>query len=269
MEEYFDKIEQYLADAMSEEERSSFEAEVAQNKELREAVEAHRLAQDAMEVMIEDNLRAELQKMQADTYPIQKLRKSDEQGGRVVSLRRYWPRLAVAASVLLLIGFFTFQWTGNNYSDSAIAGNFYQPEDLLQEIEVRGDREESVLATGIKQLEAAQYQEALTTLESIPDTSDFILDATYLKGFGLAQQGNIAQAQEQLQTVIDQKINPNLADKAEWLYLLMYLNAEDTDNPEFKALLEKISNDPDHSYHASAVKLKKQLNSFWRKLGGS
>ena len=110
----------------------------------------------------------------------------------------------------------------------------------------------------------------MVTLESIPDTSDFILDATYLKGFGLAQLGKTTEARENLQNVIDQRTaDPNLADKAEWLYVLMYLDAEDTDNSEFKALLEKIASDPDHSYHDSAVKLEKQLNSFWRKLGGS
>ena len=47
-EEYQDKIDDYLLDRMSEEERRAFAGEVAENDELREQLEYSRSVQSAM-----------------------------------------------------------------------------------------------------------------------------------------------------------------------------------------------------------------------------
>lgn len=264
MEEYFDKIEQYLTGNMLEEERSSFEAELAQNKELKDSLEAHRLAHDAMEVLIEDNLRAELKKMQAEVYPTGEKGPSEKEEAKVVTIRRLWPRLAVAASVLLLIGFFTFQWAGNNYSTPAIAGNFYNAEDLAN---VRNSKAiEYSLEDGVSLIREEKYAEALQFFRAVPDSSDFALKAQYFIGLSLDQLDQNAEAREALKTVINNEIDPLLSEKAEWLTVLTYLKTNDTDNPEFTTLLTKISDNPDHSYQPQAIKLKQQLGSIWHKM---
>lgn len=264
MENYFDKIENYLAGTMPAEERSSFEAELAQNKELKDTLEAHRLANDAIEVMVEDNLRTELKKMQAEVYPIGEKGPSSEKQAKVVTLRRLWPRLAAAASVLLLIGFFTFQWAGNNYNTSTIAGNFYDTTDLLN---VRGDAD-FLLEQGLNHFRNDQFAEAADFFRAIPDSVDLAPKSRYYLGLSLEEQGLHEEARQTLQSLIADADQDDflIAEKAEWLILLTYLNAGETESLEFTTLLEKITEDTNHSYYPKAIQLKQQMNSVWRKL---
>ena len=58
--ELYEKIEAYLKGQLAPEAESAFEREIAQNKDLAEQIAQHRFEWDAMEVLIEDDLRGKM-----------------------------------------------------------------------------------------------------------------------------------------------------------------------------------------------------------------
>ena len=57
-----------------------------------------------------------------------------------------------------------------------------------------------------------------------------------------------------------------LKPEVEWNQLLNYIGADRTNDPAFKAKLEKILQTKDHPKYDEAQKLNERLQSFWRKL---
>jgi hypothetical protein len=53
-------------------------------------------------------------------------------------------------------------------------------------------------------------------------------------------------------------------EKAEWNLLLTYVAAGQTNDPDFRNLLDTMRNDNGHSYQREATQLNKKLGSFWR-----
>lgn len=97
-EEYQDKIDDYLLDRMSEEERRAFAGEVAENDELREQLEYSRSVQSAMKSRGEK--LAAMQKWE-DDYA------SERKGGSRPTMRRvvYW---VSSVAAMLIVGMFLF-----------------------------------------------------------------------------------------------------------------------------------------------------------------
>jgi len=60
-QQQFDKIESYLAGALTGAELTTFEQQIQADNELAAMVEEHRIAHDAVEMLIEQDLRKELE----------------------------------------------------------------------------------------------------------------------------------------------------------------------------------------------------------------
>ena len=118
--ELYEKIEAYLKGQLTPEETKAFENEIAQETDLAERVEQHRFEWDAMEILIEDDLRGKMAEWKADkdaeTTPSvsvlnssQTLESADEKKSplRVVkggtAMRRLYYALAAAASLALVV----------------------------------------------------------------------------------------------------------------------------------------------------------------------
>lgn len=259
----FDKIEAYLSGEMTETEATTFDKEVATNKELAAAVDRHLLAHDAIEVMIEDNLRAEMKDWSAaenknKEAKIHQLGQKKESGGKV---RRLVYRLAAAASVALVVGFFGLQFSNTNYSNTALSAGAYN-FDLSATRST--NTAQNPLATGLKAYEAANYTAAIQFFQNIPTANPQYSEAQYYLGHSLYQNKDYDQAINTFEKVIRSN-DVRYKEAAEWYQVVNYVAAKKEGN-DFTRLLNQLVTDEGHPYHKNAVELDAKLNSFWRKI---
>ena len=130
-EQLLEKIEKYFNGELSAQEEKDFDAAIEQDAELAAAVDNFGVANDAIELFIEDNLRTTLNEMRQEetassTNNVVSINKK-KPVARMRSLRTY---LAAAASVALLLGFFGMNWAGQNYSDIALGEGIYAGYDM-------------------------------------------------------------------------------------------------------------------------------------------
>ena len=106
MDDYtlYDRIESYLNGTLSLEETKKFEEDMSNNPKLAEMVNMHRFEWDAMEVLVENDLRGKMATWDTETASppsVKEVEKSPFLG--VFVNRRFYYGLATAASVTLLI----------------------------------------------------------------------------------------------------------------------------------------------------------------------
>ena len=244
---------------MPEAERSALEAELATNAELRQALELYRLGQEVIEQGVEAQLRQQLQGWAASdsdtaaaTPPVI---------ARRVTMRPMWVRLAAAASVVLVLGWFSIQWASRDYSDEAIfAAQYEAPETSSFRA---GVTIYNPLETGFKALENNNLQAAEDFFKSIPPDYERYAEAQYYLGHSAAQLGHYELAITAFQASI-QRNEAKFQEKAEWNLLLTYVAAGQTKNADFESLLNRIAKDPGHAYQKQAEELEEKLGSFLR-----
>lgn len=259
----FDRIEAYLSGEMNETEATAFDKEIATNKELAAAVDRHLLAHDAIEVLIEDNLRAEMKDWSAAANKnkeakIHQLGQKKESSGKV---RRLFYSLAVAASVAIMVGFFGLQFSNSNYSDTALAAGAYN-FDLSATRSANTDQ--NPLATGLKAYENADYAAAIQFFQNIPTANPQYNEAQYYLGHSLYQNKDYDQSMNAFQQVINTN-DIRYKEAAEWYQVVNYVAAK-KEGSDFTRLLNQLVTDEGHPYHKNATELDTKLNSFWRKL---
>lgn len=262
-DQLLDKIEKYLNGALSEAEEKAFDTEIEKDPELAAAVDNFGVANDAIELLIEDNLRAELDNLRAE----------ESQGGatNVVSINKNKPvakmrslrtYLAAAASVAILLGFFGMNWVGNNYSNSALSEGIYDGFDMPN---VRsGSNTLHPFSEGITAYNSGDYTKAIPFFQGIVVDDPRYAEAQFYLGHTLLNNEDFSGAANQFKKI--QTLNdPRYTENAEWYQVVAQLSAEET-NDEFHTLLNKIVNDENHTFNSQAVVLQNKLNSFWRKL---
>lgn len=242
---------------MSANERQAFEQKMTQDTQLREEVEAHRLASEAIEWSIADSLRKEMAswgKPSAGELPAAPPK---------ATIRPMWRRaLAIAATVLILVVAGTYMWSNQHYSNTALAEGYYPQAELagLRNSSTTSDP----LAPGYEALSGGRYDEAVSFFEKL--TSDSLLGskALYFKAHAHFRQKQFDNAIADLRSLIQVSGNEE-KDRAEWLLALTYLDAGKT--AEAQALIAQIAANKDHSYYPQARQLSGDLNSLWRKIG--
>lgn len=260
-ERYIEKIEQYLEGEMNQAERVAFEAEVDENAELRQVMAAYNGSLFVIEQDIENNLRHQLQSWAAEDKAVQPA--ASRSGAKIVTMRTMALRWAAAASILLVIGWFTMVQTGKGLSDEALFAAQY---DLPQaQAALRGAAAEHPLAAGAAAFDAGDFQTAQTFFEQIFSQDEYYAEAQYLLGHIALQQKDYDRAIAGFNRAAERR-DPKVSEKAEWNTLLTYIAAKRSDEMNFKNLLAKIAGDAGHSYQQQAVALQKQLADFRRKL---
>jgi tetratricopeptide (TPR) repeat protein len=261
IELYIERIEQYETGAMTASGRSDFEKELAENSELQEALALYRQANDAIEQNIENNLRTQLQgwasndarASAAETRP----------AGRVVSMGTVWMRWAMAAGVALLIGWFGFQWAGNQYSDQALYASYYEkPADSAFRA---GDSETHPLQPGFDALQGGKYADAMVFFSDIRPDNDRYAEAQYYFGHAAVQLKQYDTAIGAFRRCAERN-ETKFSEKAQWNQLLVYVAAGRTNDPEFKALLEIMTLSEENSFNSQAKALQGKLGSVWRNI---
>ena len=260
MEDRYDKIQAYIHGELEAADLQAFEQEIASDPGLRQEVELHRIADDSIELLIEQNLRADLKDLAAETTESASDEEAASGGARIVEIRRFTQRLAVAASVLVVIGFFGAFYLGSNYTDRALARDFYvETSGLRSTSTTPGD----ALSDGRTLLQNEQFSAAAEFFASV-DNPQLATEATYYEG--LAHYGN--EAYLEAMTAFDQVLTTDdvrFREKAEFNYLLATMAAGAAeDNDRFEEILNAIANNPDHLAYREVQELQEKRSSFWR-----
>ena len=251
----YDQIQRYLNGDLTEQEVQAFEEALTQDAELKEEMDLHLLANDAVELIVEDELRADLKQLAQKSSQ----KTSQSSGAKVVSLRRRLYVFGAAASVLLLLGFFAINFQSNQYSNDAIASGAYQNELLNR---VRGAEDASLLQEGMTLLTQENYEEAVAYFFRVTDPA-LEAEAKYAAGHAHYNLLDYEKAMSNFTAVIESK-DPRFVEKAEWFYLLSALADDKIQEEQPLQVLDKLINDDSHLYHQEAMAVNKKLKSFWR-----
>lgn len=249
--EQYDQIEAYLFGQMDDTQRQAFEAELQQNGELAAELALHRLEHHSMQLTLENDFR---QQMQGWHEEIKQEAPVIAPETRVVSIRRLsWRNLAVAASILLVLGFVGQRWVAANYGNTALLGD----EDYASFV-IRNGKVSSGVSAANGALASKNYQQVFSILDQI-DTTNY--DTEILRAgasYGLKDYRATARY---LQSAA-QYAAPLEKQELDWKLAMLYINVNDDE--QAKVVLSKIIDDPNHDYHGDAISTLNKLNSFWR-----
>lgn len=250
---YIERIEKYEAGTMDAAERDAFETELASNAELRQARAIFLQTGDVLEQAIENTLRSQLQDWAKE--------EAKPAGGKVVSMSATWVRLAAAASVALLLGWFGWQWAGTQYSDQALFASHYEkPVDQA----FRAGNTQHPFQSGFEALQTGNLNAAVAFFNNIASNDDRYDEAQYYLGHSYLQLKSYADAIKAFTRAADGQ-DARFKEKAEWNLVLTYLEAGMVNEPAFTTLIKEMVDNTGHSYHTQAVQLQQELGSFWRR----
>lgn len=241
------EIEAYLRGRMSGAERRAFDEQMATDEAMQSEVAAFRQIFTGLDGLREASFSEDVGQWVAEAKA-----KSEDNikpihtGAKVRQLSpsswRTGRRLAVAASIALLLGFGAAWWGGGQYSDAAIVERGYVPPlgsatlgdgPELEEVEKQFE-DAHELFQNEKHAEAAQaFASFRSTLENNPSLFDGLTRKFYL-------------------------------ENTEWTGLLARFAAGEISESEMKNELEKIAADPASEYAGKAKEMLEDLGSFWR-----
>ena len=236
MSDNIDRIERYLSGEMTAPERASFEADMQADEQLASEVAGLLAIDEALELSIEQDLRNELNSLRADD--------SKSPGNR--QIRTTW---AIAASIILLVGAALWIVVSSqiNKPREYAASNYveYSFPSLRQ-----STGSSSIYSEGVKLVEAENLDGALTWFEAFSGQNPDDLEVKFILADLYKQQGRIEEAKLQLVEIVDHS-SILWGEKAEWNYICISVGDywDDTAN----GYLDKIRNNPDHSYYKQAV----------------
>lgn len=236
-----DRIEQYLNFEMADADRHTFETQMEQDLELAAEVGRREMAHKTLDLMIAENLRSELQAM-------------EQQDTKVVSLasrskRRF--QLAIAASVLVLIGAF-FLFLPSKSSPYQLAMSAYEtPAFTLRSGNAATPAD---LAKGMEALESGDYESAISALEALDANSGFKVPANFYLGHANFLQGDYTKAQSYFDAAAAGN-DLRYTEDAQWYATLSCLALKNNCSDK----LEDISNDSNHSFIEQAKAIMLQL----------
>lgn len=254
IDSYFEKIEAYLGNALSDIERTSFEREMKSNPILKKRVLSHVLANEALGLTIEDRVAGKLNTL-AEARTVSTPKKS---------LKVWWKQpLTIAAGVLLLITTGMILFANQNYSNPRLASDFAVESTIpITRSDTKLDEN---LAQGIQYFTTGAYDKSINALTKVGDNSLYASEANYLLAYAHMKQADLARAKFTFERLLANKNLPPTIDSAEieWNLLLIQLKQYGT-NETFNQQLNAILNNPAHGYYQKAQALSQRLQSVWR-----
>ena len=259
-QENFERIEKYLDGEMPFAERQAMDKEMAADTDLQFEFGQHQMAREAMEVMIEDNLRNSFSEWDQEGEKSAKVVSIN----RGVKMRTLYRRIAIAASFLLLavvgIGFLQ----SGQYSNEQLSQTYYGTIDLDELRSIGKNELTDNFSKGIAALSDGKVNDALFLLEPIPNTNDRFEEAQYLIGHANMQLKKYDAAIIAFKNVAN-GTDETFKMKGEWNLILAKLNADQLDD-NFHNLLTTIAAETDHDKNKEANQLKADLEGFLRKV---
>lgn len=262
---HFDRIEEYLAGDLTEQEMSAFEQEMNSDTTLQKTVDKHITAHDAVELIIEQNLREDFKQWRQEEMADKK--DDMPQIGRRTTFRftKMARVYAIAASVVLLLGVGLWNVLGDSgLSNEELAATYYEAPNYA---EFRNAAElpdgatgmdlEPAFEEGLNALQTNDFEKAVQAFTQIPETSPRYEQVQFYLGHCHYQLKNYENASIALQLAANGN-DVKVKDEAEW-YLIVNWIASDQKDEQFQTLLNKIAEDEGHSFERKAKKLIKDL----------
>ena len=242
---YIEKFERYALGQMSGSESKSFEKELSTNSELSLQYRVFQLSLDAIETDVENNLRNDLESWSKESSTSKSVNEP-----KVVPFRRQIFQFAAAASVLILVGFFGWNYMQGGAETGIDYANYYN-SPVISELR---DSNTSDLAwqAALDNFESGNYQKAINGFERIQADAPRFDEAQYLSGHARVAMKDYNVALRNFKVVKNLKVT-KFKDKAEWNYLLCLLRINPA-SEEGKSLLEKIAKS-DHSFSQQAQEI--------------
>lgn len=260
-------IEAYLGGNLSDSETQAFAGRIEEEADLASSVAAYKVGEDAVEMLIESNLRAELKQLQSESTAAKvvpmptKQRKLTVATKQPAKRRNLFSNLAAAASVALLLGFFTFQHSATS-TDNLLAehSTFMMPEANRS-----GDAAEvHPLEIGLEAQKNGDYTAAINFYKNISTDNTRYNEAQSLLGHTYYKKGAYTEAINQFGKIIATG-DIRYKEQAEFYQLLSYVG-NDQQGANFDKLMNNILSDEKHSYHQKAEDLNLGLNNWLRQL---
>lgn len=230
----YTKIEDYLNRALSPEATEAFEAKMAGDKNMRQAVAEVVAMRLALGEAVEAGLKAE-----SSIFVMQK---------------RRWLYVAAAAVALLFVIFLWPQQT-EKVEPLALYEQFYAPAELPS---FRAEEPDSSWEVALTAYAQQQYEVAIPLFEAALADSAFAFRPTALLGLGIAQleTGAPESALISLEAVAETSA---LGPEAQWYKALALLNLQQVEAA--RKQLETIAAKSNHYQHGKAVELLGKLGN--------
>ena len=246
-QEILDRLDALIQGRLSEDEAKSILSEINNDPKLKAEHELRKLEHVSMDLLLEDDLREDFKKWDSEE-------KKTAQP-RVVSLRRFIVPVSLAASFLLIAGFFV---QSGNYNNTSIASR-YDDVDFSGLRAPTGtsdafDNVENILKNKMTE----EYPRLEKVLSAIPTENPNYERARYYLGHLKYQQKDFMNAVASFEEVI----NSSQSEDAQWYKTLSFLKADQT--TEASRVLGEILTIEGHKHHGRASQVEKELNSFWR-----
>jgi hypothetical protein len=239
----FDLIDKYMAGELSDAEMQRFDKRLAEDEDLAKEFQRHQSAHKALDFMVAQNLKAQLQEM--------------EEASKVISLRRRRRTrltiVSVAASVLVLVGAFFVIFPQDNLSNAELATAYYEVPDYGTRGHAEVSPEGSPLAAGISALQNNAFEAAITQLGEVEATDPDYLVAQYFLGHAFYADAQYDRAQQSF-SIVGNSNDLRYAEEAQWYELLSCLAQNDECLEQLNRLLE----DENHAFHAEAEEIEQR-----------
>ncbi len=265
-----DTITKYLKGQLSGEELTAFSSQLDTDPELREEVAFQKLVMEGIKSSANEQLRAQIKStiIEMDAEPnADQQPKADEtivstsqSNTKIIPLGKRI--LSIAASLLILLAVGGLWNANQNYTNNSLISAYHDLPSPTIGLKGNAENNANLFKEVAKAYSDEDYREAIRLLNTV-QASPIYTKAQYHLGnvlLEIQQPEEAIEVFEGLLTTGDVRYK----DLAEWLLAIAYLQKNDLEKTESQ--LDKILQNPDHSMHGKAAQLKKQLNSFWRKM---
>ncbi|MBQ4819725.1 hypothetical protein [Aquimarina sp. MMG016] len=239
-QQIFDTIEQYLANALSEEDKKTFENQLSQDAELQLEVKKHQELQNVLSDSKRLDFKKELRSIQEEIYEEERIKR-----------RHRFSYMKIAATILILIGIGSIWFVNNKTKNEFVAlyASYYSPYPASSEY--RSDT--SVDQKGlIRKYASGEYASVITDFEAL-DTALVTDELRLYIGNSYLQNDQEEKAIEIFRTINEES---SVYEDSLWYTALSHLKKENTNHTI--VFLDKVI-EYNGRYKPKAVELKNEL----------
>lgn len=241
-----DRIEKYLSNEMTKSEKQAFDQQVAADADLATEYTKRRAAHEAIDFLVAKNLKKQLEEMENEAGQDNVISLHKRRRSRIVLL-------SLAASILLVIGFFSIylQDTGSTGPQLATA-NYEIPSYSVNRSKTVDF--EDLLSKGVNALKQKEYQTAIVTLDSVAQSDEYFVIAQFYLAHAYYQSTQYEQAEEKFE-IVSASNDIRYRDDADWYGLLACLANDGSCQDKITTMAEDVN----HSYQQQAISIQNDL----------
>jgi tetratricopeptide (TPR) repeat protein len=233
-------ISKYLAGELDALTAARFEEDLSQNVALRRELELYKEIDEALADTEVVELRMQLREMQTQLNP-------QTYGSSKPKYRRA-TRIAVAASLLVLLGFSTLNLFRFNTTHKVL-DNYYQPYEVISTNRSGSSEADLVLRDALEKYQAHEYGEAVVLFEKVLEKNPEQMGTQLYSGISNFEIAEYQKAGKSFTKVIEH--NDNLyIEQAKWYLGFCYLKTEEND----KAIKQFSEIAKSNSYYSEKAK---------------